>query len=197
MAQIVPNNEPIEGLNDGKEAVIVIDKNNLESQSQGTAADGAKKPQEFKHGRSFLFALIASIFFGIADYLIALMSIKNGIKWVYPTWMITTFVWTIFHVGKWVQLNKERTAQGQERVNFWDKNTSVYFKPAEEKGKFMLNWGSIWVSMRRFVINFMIYVSLGLTFIFANRSGIHTGVITSIFCSSLIFTCVYFYFKFD
>jgi len=31
MAQIVPNNEPIEGLNDGKEAVVVIDKNNLES----------------------------------------------------------------------------------------------------------------------------------------------------------------------
>ena len=35
---------------------------------------------------------------------------------------------------------------------------------------------------------------LGFTFIFASRCGIHTGVVTSLFCSSLIFTIAYFYF---
>jgi drug/metabolite transporter (DMT)-like permease len=42
------------------------------------------------------------------------------------------------------------------------------------------------------VVNLGIYVMLGLTFMFADESGIHTGVITSLFCTSLIFTSVYF-----
>jgi drug/metabolite transporter (DMT)-like permease len=45
------------------------------------------------------------------------------------------------------------------------------------------------------IINLSIYVMLGFTFIYANKSGIHTGVVTSLFCSSLIFTIAYFYFK--
>ena len=182
-----------------------------------TEQDGSEKKPEFKHCLSFFYALIASIFFGIADYLIALMSIKNGIKWVYPTFIITFFVWGVYHIGKWIKLNKTRKLEGKEAIPFWDKASSVYYMPIEEGEplntkstaeaknasagpidgqKFKLNWGSIWVSIRRFIINFMIYVMLGLTFIFADKSGIHTGVVTSLFCSSLIFTVVYFYFKY-
>jgi len=61
--------------------------------------------------------------------------------------------------------------------------------------KYILNWGSIFVPIRRFICNLSIYVFLGFTFMFTDRSGIHTGVITSLFCTSLIFTSIYFYFK--
>jgi drug/metabolite transporter (DMT)-like permease len=60
----------------------------------------------------------------------------------------------------------------------------------------VLNWGAIAVPIRRFIINLSIYLMLGLTFIYADKSGIHTGVVTSLFCSSLIFTIAYFYFRF-
>lgn len=74
--------------------------------------DGGLTPEpKYNHKLSFVFATIASIFFGMADYLIALLSIKNGMKWMYPTFIITTIVWTIFHIGRWVILNKKRRAE--------------------------------------------------------------------------------------
>lgn len=106
--------------------------------------------------------------------------------------MITSVIWAIYHVVKWIHLNKTLKGEGKETVAFWDKGTSVYYK-LDQQSKYVLNWGSIWVTIRRFIVNFAIYVFLGLTFIFADKCGIHTGVVTSLFCSSLIFTCIYFF----
>lgn len=167
----------------------------------GTEEEAEEVKPKFNHKLSFVYASVASLFFGIADYLIALLSIKHSMKWMYPTFMITTVVWTIFHVGKWFKFNKERRAQNLETVPFFDGETSPYCKPdvtavepssSATKPKYVLNYGALWVPIRRFVINLSIYVMLGTTFIFADKSGIHTGVITSLFCSSLIFTSVYF-----
>ena len=171
-----------------------------DGEGEGEGEEGEKKPQ-FNHKLSFLFATIASLFFGIADYLIALLSIKHGLKWMYPTFMITTVVWTIFHVGKWIKLNRARRAENLEPVPFWDGETSCYCKPDvgavttdnnEAKAKYVLNWGAIWVPIRRFAVNLSIYVMLGLTFMWADKANMHTGVITSLFCTSLIFTIIYF-----
>ena len=92
-----------------------------------------------------------------------------------------------------------------EPLPFWDKSWSVYYKKkttaiGSEVGgaetQYELNFGAILVPVRRSIINLSIYVMLGFTFIFADKSGIHTGVVTSLFCSSLIFTIFYFYIKF-
>ena len=73
---------------------------------EGTAVEEEAPKHQFNHKLSFVFALIASVFFGMADYLIALLSIKQGMKWMYPTYMVTTVVWTIFHIGRWIKMNK-------------------------------------------------------------------------------------------
>lgn len=125
---------------------------------------------------------------------------------MYPTFMITTFIWVIFHSYRFYKLNKDRRAQNLEPVSFFNKETSSYCikktnivadaqLPAEDQ--YELSWGALMVPIRRFVINLSIYVMLGLTFMYADKCGIHTGVITSLFCSSLIFTIAYFYFKHD
>ena len=106
----------------------VLDSKQEKGDDEGEKEALIEAPK-FNHKLSFVFALIASIFFGIADYLIALLSIKHGMKWMYPTFMITTFVWTIFHIAKWFKLNKQRRAENLEPVPFWDGETSCYCKP--------------------------------------------------------------------
>jgi drug/metabolite transporter (DMT)-like permease len=95
-----------------------------------------------------------------------------------------------------------------EPVGLFDKSTSCYCQKKlhavdSEKSQplaevqYELNWGALMVPVRRFMINLSIYVMLGFTFMYADKCGIHTGVVTSLFCSSLIFTIAYFYFRFD
>ena len=50
--------------------------------------------------------------------------------------------------------------------------------------------------MRRVVANWMINVSLNYTFVLAYACGINSGIITSIFASSMIYVGIVFYFKF-
>lgn len=141
----------------------------------------------------------------MADYLISLLSIKHGMRWMYPTFMITSIVWVIFHTVRWIILNSKRRTEGLKPVSFFDKSTSCYCRkkvqavtdeqaPAEVT--YELNWGAIMVPIRRFIVKLTIYVMLGFTFMYSKKCGIHTGVVTSLFCSSLIFTIVYFYFRY-
>ena len=52
----------------------------------------------------------------------------------------------------------------------------------------------IWVSIRRVICTVGIYVGLYYTFMFTAEAGINSGIITSIFATSLIFTSIIFYF---
>lgn len=86
----------------------------------------APPKKEFNHKLSFVYATVASLFFGMADYLIALLSIRKGMKWMYPTYMITTVVWSVFHIGRWIVLNRSLAKEGKSKVPFWNKQYSSY-----------------------------------------------------------------------
>lgn len=55
----------------------------------------------------------------------------------------------------------------------------------------------IWVPIRRVLCTIVIYVGLYYTFLFTAEAGINSGIITSIFATSLIFTSIIFYFQYS
>ena len=79
--------------------------------------------------------------------------------------------------------------------NYISKANSPYFRKARTPNKFQFNWAAFCVPIFRGMINGSIQVIIILTFGFAAKSGVNSGIIASIFSSCVVFTPIIFYFK--
>jgi len=187
----------------------------------------------------FSSGLVASMFFGLADYLTADLTVRVGWRFQYNSAIITTFQWILYHIIAWIDLNASFKKAGTPTVSFFDKSTSPYYmlegtdgrKTGRDQLEYEAHGGSatdsthdlkitdanrmkgpeltqsITANTRAYVINkksmrvpfqrmIMLYLTQGALFLcfkFADMSGTNTGIITSIFSMSLVFTAAWFF----
>ena len=134
-------------------------------------------------------AFLASVFFAIANYITADLSLTHGIQWMFPSFVSSSIIWVLFHIYNHRQRNKD----GKEPVPFFSRENSIYYKK-NERGELVLDWLVLGAPIRRTLVETSILILLAVTFQFADQSKINSGIITSLFATSLVFTSVYFYF---
>jgi hypothetical protein len=136
---------------------------------------------EYNHNRCYMFAFLTSLGLGYGNYLVADLSVKLGIRWVYPTCISNLVVYFIYHIFNSMK----------DSVPLFSKKTSQYYKAVDKK--YVLRSDSIWILIRKTVITIVLFTLISMCFTYAFESGINVGIISSIFATSLIFTSVIFY----
>ena len=145
--------------------------------------------KKYNHRLSYLFSFCAGLSFAVANYIASDLSINLGFIWIFLTFPSATLIWVLFHIYNHQQLNKK-----EPTPFWWSSEKSVYFK-VNEAGEKVFDWHTFGAPIRRIFCQLSIQILLFFTFKFAAESNINTGIITSCFATSLIFTSVYFYFK--
>ena len=167
-----------------------------------------KKVQDNK--KCYLFSIATMFLYGAGNYLNAEVSSKLSYKALYPQWMSCIFLWAMFHTYKFI-LYKTSSSSGRQSVYFTKAN-SQYFKECEieqnatvernslidgasTSGKrYRLNFRAILCPFQIAVVWAGIEVVMAITFDFTNKSKINSGIISSIFSTSVGWTVVFFFF---
>jgi len=67
---------------------------------------------KYRHGLSFILAMLSSLGFAIGNYAAADLSIQFGFIWYFPTFIPGTIAWLIWNTLKHYRKNKAREAEG-------------------------------------------------------------------------------------
>lgn len=123
-----------------------------------------------------------------------MLSIKVGIEFVAIYCIPAISLWLAYHAYFIVSRSITKGT-----VSFIDRSISSYYcslkqlAPTDKGPQFTLNWPSLQAPARRCITQMITPVFLYLTFTSADKAGLNTGIITSLFPSCIIFTSVYFY----
>ena len=82
--------------------------------------------KQMNHKKSFVFSLICSISFAISNYIVGVMSVKLGFKWVFPAFFTFMPLNMFYHTFNWIDNNKKRKNEGKPRLPFYSKEGSAY-----------------------------------------------------------------------
>ena len=93
-------------------------------------------------------------------------------------------IYIVFHAKKYMDRDPKKSKEEQ----------SPYYIKTDD-GEYKLDKTRMMVPIVRSVIFTFVQLFLILTFTYATKAGINQGIATTIFCSSLIFTAIYFYYK--
>ena len=99
-------------------------------------------------------------------------------------------MWVIYHAIKHRQLNASLKLNWKSTIPFFTKEHSVYYNDDKTP-----KWPTLRAPVMRSLWLSLCYALMAYTFMLAAESGINTGIITSLFCTSLLFTSLIFYFN--
>lgn len=138
--------------------------------------------------KSYILALLSCLSFGIGNYITADLSMRVGVLSIFSQSLGMIFTSIIYHSYKWFKYG-------------WK---SEYYDPIvtdEASSEASISTSKLSVSkmsapLFRSLIVFFIHLTHITTFMYASKSGINGGIISTLFSSSCVFTCLIFYFKY-
>ena len=151
------------------------------------------------HRKGIFFAIIASLTFIVATFMLGQVDAKNGLESLYPQSLGCIFIWVAYHSIKFVEykwIQSKSTSPGiqaPKSPNYISKANSPYFTKRRMVEKFRFNWAAFFVPIFRGMLSGFIQIILALTFGFAAKSEVNAGIIASVFSSCVIFTPIIFH----
>ena len=93
-------------------------------------ANNKQEANQSNQVKAYCLAFLASLLFGNGNYWVSYLGQRKKVdfRWIYCEFIAPPIIWLIYHIGKWISLNNQRAKEGKEKVGFFDKSTSVYFK---------------------------------------------------------------------
>ena len=164
-------------------------KLSLPSEESVPPSKDSEAPPELNIKLGNFYGCITAVLFGVANYVLANQSAEFGIKsnlfQVVPYLLMSI----VFHFS---QAFKRRASEG----SFFSKKSCTYYVLNEESGEWQLSYRRVAIPFVRSLFNLTVNLVITLTFYFASKSGVNSGIISCNFSSSLVFVAIIFYFKY-
>lgn len=144
------------------------------------------------NSKAYLYSVLSCLFFGISNFCQSDISIRVGIIGIFPQVPGLIVIWALFHLYHGI---KKTSGQYYESVEHEQlpEESSANIKAEKVVSKITLRRLSAPLGRMLFIL--LIHVTHIATFLFAAKSNINGGIISTIFSSSCVFTSIIFYFK--
>ena len=127
--------------------------------------------------KAYLYAILACVLFGVTNFCASEVSIRVGMIGVFPQVPGLILTWVLYTMFNGIKFNSK-----------------MYYDRVDETEVFSMRRLAIPVGRSIFIL--LIHFTHTATFLFASKSNISGGIISTIFSSSCVFTFVIFYFKY-
>lgn len=132
------------------------------------------------------WSFLTCFLMGTSNFITGELSGRLGTIGCYPFFIGNILCWFFYHLY---------TAYQEHKIygEYWSKETSIYFH--HETGKF--NWTKALGPLLRGCVQILIFFSVVFTMQYAYLAQVNQGVISSLFTTSIVFSAIIFYFKYD
>ena len=160
-----------------------------------TTISQKREKRNYQQHKAILCAFISAFLFGIANYIHAQVSGKYGLKALYPNCFSCLGLWFTYHFGRLILYKMYHLNSINHDTTYFSKKKSNYYKEDLEFDTFTYKpYYKAWlVPPQRCLIHIAITVTMTLTFQYSDRSGINSGIISSIFSTCIVYTPLIFY----
>lgn len=158
---------------------------------------------EKEHCKSYVYAFLSSIFFGVANFFSAeISSLGFNALWLYWAGALVSFL--LYHLYTYVQFKREG------KTGYLSSENSMYFVTVDpdEHGEaddeilndredqvpneIVLSPERVFGTIMRGVTLFISQIAVLGCFYYAGKSGVNPGIISVTFNTNLVFTAIYF-----